>query len=188
MLALAVAVLLPAAATSTAQSLAEVAKQEEARRKAIATPAKVLTNDDLKRVAPAVAASQQGTAQSTQEGVQPAAAQPAQSATPVPVRQVEPADDPAQQEEVWRKRITDARAALERTKVLLAAMQSRINALWADFTARDDPIQRAGIARDRQVALATLARLQEEEKEQTQAIADIEEEARRAGIPPGWLR
>ncbi len=67
-------------------------------------------------------------------------------------------------------------------------MESRINALWADFTARDDPAQRAVIAQDRQTALAELARLRQDEKDQAKAIADIEEEARQAGIPPGWLR
>jgi len=33
-----------------------------------------------------------------------------------------------------------------------------------------------------------LERLKKEIQQQTKAIADIEEEARRAGVPPGWLR
>ncbi len=38
-----------AAVSASAQSLAEVAKKEEARRKEVKAPAKVLTNDDLKK-------------------------------------------------------------------------------------------------------------------------------------------
>ena len=41
--------------------------------------------------------------------------------------------------------MTDARQALERSQMYLDALQSKINALWADFTARDDPAQRAQI-------------------------------------------
>ena len=67
-------------------------------------------------------------------------------------------------------------------------MQSRINALTTDFVNRDDPAQRAVIADDRQKAIAELERLARANVDGTKAIADIEEEARRAGVPPGWLR
>jgi hypothetical protein len=68
------------------------------------------------------------------------------------------------------------------------ALQSRVNGLTADFTARDDPAQRAVVANDRQKALAELDRVKNDIVQQTKAIADIQEEARRAGVPPGWLR
>ena len=68
------------------------------------------------------------------------------------------------------------------------ALQSRINGLTTDFTARDDPAQRAVVANDRQKALAELDRVKNDITQQTKAIADIQEEARRAGVPPGWLR
>jgi hypothetical protein len=53
---------------------------------------------------------------------------------------------------------------------------------------RDDPAQRAVIERDRQKALAELGRLKTSVLETRKAIADLEEEARRAGVPPGWMR
>ena len=68
------------------------------------------------------------------------------------------------------------------------ALQSRINALTTDFTSRDDPAQRAVIATDRQKALAELDRVKNDITKQTKAIADIQEEARKSNIPPGWLR
>jgi cell division protein FtsB len=63
-----------------------------------------------------------------------------------------------------------------------------VNRLWADFTARDDPAQRAAIEQDRQAALAELEETDAEADELARAIADLRDEARRAGVPPGWLR
>ncbi len=68
------------------------------------------------------------------------------------------------------------------------ALQSKINALWTDFTARDDPAQRAQLELERKRAIAEQERVKGEIEAQKKAIADLEEEARRAGIPPGWLR
>jgi hypothetical protein len=81
-----------------------------------------------------------------------------------------------------------ARTDLERTRMFAEALQTRINALTTDFVNRDDPAQRAVIEQERNKALAELARLQKDVEAKTKAIADIEDEARRAGVPPGWLR
>ena len=68
------------------------------------------------------------------------------------------------------------------------ALQTRINSLTSDFSARDDPYQRAQLADDRQKALAELSRVKGEIDAGTKLIAEIEEEARQAGVPPGWIR
>ena len=88
----------------------------------------------------------------------------------------------------WRGRIDAARTALARAQTFADALQSRINALSADFVNRDDPAQRDVIAADRQKALAELDRVKKEIAAAQKAIADIQEEARRAGVPPGWVR
>jgi hypothetical protein len=72
--------------------------------------------------------------------------------------------------------------------MLVDAMQTRINALNTDFVNRDDPAQRSVIERDRQRALSELTRLKQAVVDGKKAVADLEEEARRAGVPPGWLR
>ncbi len=82
----------------------------------------------------------------------------------------------------------DARTALDRSQMYLEALQSRINALWADFTARDDPAQRAQIEGERKKALAEYERVKTEIETEKKAIADLEDEAHKAGVPPGWLR
>jgi len=167
-----------AAAPSSAQTptLAEVAKREQERRKSTPPPTKVLTNSDLPKV------------------VRPATAGPADSAkTDAPAEP--PAPNPAQEsrepvkDEVWwRARISESRERLHRDEVLLDALQARVNGLTSDFVGRDDPYQRARIGDDRQKAIVEMDRVRIEIGELKKKIDDIEEEARRAGVPPGWLR
>jgi hypothetical protein len=84
--------------------------------------------------------------------------------------------------------MTNARAALQRSQAFLDALQSHINGLWAEFTAIDDPFQRATIEKKRNEAIAEQDRVKADIQQQTKAITAIEEEARRASVPSGWLR
>jgi prephenate dehydratase len=90
--------------------------------------------------------------------------------------------------EDWQKRLQDARSALERNQMFAEALQTRINSLTTDFVARDDPAQRAAIESERRKALAQLDKVKRDIEDQTKAIADIQEQARRAGVPAGWVR
>lgn len=168
-----------------AQSLADVARKEAARRESVKASAKVVTNNDLRVVTPAVPAVPP--AAPGDPAAQPPAAAggaPADAAAEKPPEAPDPTKDP----EYWRKRITDARQARDHNAFLLEAIQSRINALTTDFSARDDPFQRAQIEVNRQKAIAELERMAKVQVELEQKISDIEEEARRANVPPGWLR
>ncbi len=81
-----------------------------------------------------------------------------------------------------------AREAVERSKIFAEALQTRINSLSNDWAARDDPYQRAKLSADRDKALAELGRVQKEVQDGTKAIAAIQEEARKTGVPAGWVR
>ena len=177
----------PSASSASAQSLAEIARREEVRRQAVETPSKVYTNADLRgggnlttTVPPIPAGTEAETVSGAVAGTSGA---PGEDAAPE-----EPPQDEDEDEEFWRARIMAAREALSRNELFLEALQNRVDGLWADFTARDDPFQREEIAALRRDAMAEMERVQREIDGQTQAIADIEEEARRAGVPPGWLR
>ncbi len=169
------------ASAAAAQSLGELARQEEARRKAVKTPAKVYTDADLKKLPQAASVPDQ-----------PAPTPEAAKETkPADQSEGKPADQPAgseKDEKWWRDRIVEARAKVERAKVLADAMQTRINSLTNDWSARDDPYQREQLGAERMRALGELERLKNEIEAGKKAIADIEEEARQAGVPPGWLR
>ena len=60
--------------------------------------------------------------------------------------------------------------------------------LTTDVVNRDDPYQRAKLADNRLKALSELQRVTGEIEQAKKDISDIEEEARRANVPPGWLR
>lgn len=164
-------------AAQTQPPLAEVARKEAERRGRVKSSGKVYTNEDLRKGPPLTTGAPELKPQTPASDAGPRTPQP-QPAPP----------DPTKEEKYWRDRITAARTALERNQVFLDALQSRVNALTADFTARDDPAQRAVIGIERQRALVEMDRVKADIQRITQEIADIEEEARRAGVPPGWLR
>ena len=180
-------------AGGSAQTLGDVARAEESRRKT-APAGKVYTNQSLPNAPPATASgptASPATAASPSEAPAQSApgAQAPSTATPgtQPGATSKP-DAPKKDEAYWRKRIQAARDGLARAESFAEALQSRINALSNDFVNRDDPAQRNVIATDRQKALAELDRVKKEIKDFTKAIADIQQEARREGVPPGWVR
>ena len=81
-----------------------------------------------------------------------------------------------------------AREELRRNEMFAEALQTRINALSRDFTSRDNPAQRAPDSARIAEALTELERVKQDVERGKKQIADIEEEARKAGVPPGWLR
>jgi hypothetical protein len=210
---LVVTVALAAVLTSgaPAQSLGDVAKQEEARRKSGA--GKVYTNDDLRSApAPATTPEAKPDAKSGDGGAKasdkPAAKADAKADPKTDAKADAKSDakadakadpktdakadarpaDPKGDAASWKKRRQDLEGAIDRSKLFADSLQSRINGLTADFSARDDPAQRNIVAADRQRALTELDRVKKDIQQQTKALADLQEEARKSGVPPGWLR
>jgi hypothetical protein len=184
---LVVTALLGFASPLAAQSLVDVAKQEEARRKTVKETGKetkkIFSNKDLPQVAPPPQVVSSGDGKET-----PAADAGAAAPAVGDKKDTDKKDTEVRDEEYWRKRITTARQQLDRDITFAAAMQSRINALSTDFVNRDDPAQRAVIAGDRDRAMSELKALEKSIENDKATIASIEEEARRANVPAGWLR
>jgi hypothetical protein len=170
-------------AQQSAPPLAEVAKKEAERRKGT-KETKVLTNKDLPESAVRQKPSPDAAPATGESGAAPSADGQAPAAAPA-------AGAPASQrgdEEAWRGRIGQAREALRRNEMFAQALQTRINSLTNDFGGRDDPYQRARIGEERSKAIEELGRVKTDVEQSRKQIADIEEEARKAGVPPGWLR
>jgi hypothetical protein len=161
--------------------LAEIARKEAERRKEIKNAPKMLTNKDLP--ASAVKPPTSVSVPAADGQAAPGADQKAAGTEGAP-----PTESSQRDEKYWRSRITQARETLQRNEMFAAALQSQINGLTTDFVNRDDPYQRAQIGEQRQKALDELARVKGEIENGKKQIADIEEDARRAGAPPGWLR
>jgi hypothetical protein len=70
----------------------------------------------------------------------------------------------------------------------LAALDNRVTTLTRDVVNRDDPAQRAVLIKERLRALEELDLMRKQIVADNEAIALIEEEARKAGVPPGWIR
>jgi len=173
------------AALVRAQSLADVARKEEERRKAVTEPAKVYTNKDLRPAPPGSSpvADAKDNKDAAAKDAKDAAAKDAAGKDGAASK-----DSGTKDQKYWSDRIKALREQLDRDKSFADAIQVKINALTTDFVNRDDPAQKRLIEADRTKAVAELARLNKAVLDDTKAIADCEEEARRAGVPPGWLR
>lgn len=174
---IAIPMILALQAGVSAQSLADVAKAEAVRRKTVKPGAKVYTNEDL-------------------SGTPATSAAPSQPVTPTPAKPADPAAkpeaqkpvDPTKTQQYWKDRATAIQQALSRNKLLLEALQSQVNGLNAEFMSMDDPGQRDLLQARLQRATGELQRVQQDIEKQTKAAADLQEEARKAGVPAGWVR
>ena len=169
-----------------AQPLAEIARREKLRRAALAekakadnTTPKTYTNADLRGGGRLTTS----TAETPSPTVSATGTDPTRTTEGAPETAAATAD-----EDQWRNRINAVQQARDRAQLMAAALQNRVDGLWAEFTSRDDPAQRTVIEGNRQAALDELENTSAEIADLTQQIADIREEARRANVPPGWLR
>lgn len=174
---IALSMMLALQAGASAQSLADVAKAEAARRKAVKPGAKVYTNEDLS-----------GTPATSAAPAQPVAPATAKPADPAAKPEGEKPVDPTKTQQYWRDRATAIQQALSRNKLLLEALQSQVNGMNAEFVSMDDPGQRELLQARLQRATGELQRVQQDIEKQTKAAADLQEEARKAGVPAGWVR
>jgi len=168
------------ATTSKAQSLAELARQERARKGQTAKTGKTYTNEDI----PAAAMS--GT---------PAAAQPAAE---VNTGEAAPAGDkaaaaqektPAELEKDYRDRFAKLTEAQKLEETKLDVMQRELNLMQIQVSSDPNVQLREDLNRE-----AINKRTADIEAQKTavekakQAIADLEEELRKKSLPPGWAR
>ena len=165
---------------SMTTKLPDVVKAEQERQKTIKKPSKVYTNTNL-RPDPRPVAPPPSTGATTPSGNGTPG-----NATPGNASPGAPGD--AKDQSYWSSRMAAARATLQRTQMFADALQSRINALTTDFVNRDNPVERQKIEETRKASLAELERVKKEMADQTKAISDIEDEARRASVPAAWLR
>lgn len=159
-------------------SLADAAAREALRRQLTPKSVRSLTNDDVeglpRRPLPVVAVPDAD-----------ALARPAAAAGGVD--SAKPGTD-TRDEAWWRTRLTASRAALDRNQLLADALQSSINALTTEWSARDDPAERQQIFERRARALGELGRITEQIEAGKKAVGDLEEAARRENVPAGWIR
>jgi hypothetical protein len=146
-----------------AQSLGELARQEQERRKKADKAGRTFTDADLAAV--------RARARAAGEPEASAAASPAPSPSPSASAAPDPLRDPRVERE-WRERFAAARRALREAEQ--RAWVTRFEVVFV-----------SGIPVQQQVR-----RFEETEglRQARRALSDLEEELRRSGLPPGWGR
>jgi hypothetical protein len=163
------------------QDLAALAKKAEESRKTSTKETKVYTNADAGNVLAATATP------SADKGKPAPADDPAAKTAQPPAADAGQATENQKDQAYWAEKLKTLQSQLERDMVFADAIQTRINILSADLV-NNDLGQRPAIEQERNRALAELARLQKSILDDRKAIADFDDEARRAAVPPGWLR
>jgi hypothetical protein len=163
------------ASTAAAQGIAELARQERARRKPGESKA-VLTNNS----------------QTVPKGSEPGSVTVSKAAPAVPTGTTtatgEVRDNKGRNEQYWRSTFEKARQNLKRAEEQLTVLDLRMNDLQGS-------LYREGVySRELEIR----QQIAETEKAQTIAhddvaaaqknISDLEDELRRSGGPPGWAR
>lgn len=158
------------AGTAQAQDLGAAAAKERARREAQKDKSgKVITNDDL------------GTAKGNVVvggGVT--------VASPAPPATSDPAGRPS--EVSWRTRARASRAELAQAEQAVKTLEDQVKALGSRMLLSTDTNEILRLRTQRQQAEQALAGARTKLAEAKQRSDDLAEQARRAGVPPGWLR
>lgn len=97
-------------------------------------------------------------------------------------------DSEGRGEAYWRQAMSDARGAVAAAKAKRDQLQSEMNRSRVDFTAIDDPAARAVVDTRLQELYGELAEAELAITDAEQALSDLEDDARRTGALPGWLR
>ena len=176
--------------TSPPANLAEISQREALRRSLTPKSAGSYSNENMRpdlfpiRVTETEAAAATSEAAAT-SGAATTASSPTAAAAPASEGT---ASNAALDEKVWRARMTQARSTLERNQGFLEAMQSRVNSLQNDVVNRDDPAQQGAMRQTLAKALGEIERLKAQIVADQKAISDIQAEARKLNVPPGWVR
>ncbi|HEY7699236.1 MAG TPA: hypothetical protein VIE88_12520 [Vicinamibacteria bacterium] len=157
-LVLILAVLSVSVSLASSQSLVEVAKKEKERRKKVDAQGKQSFTETDLRGGPRLPATSSSSS---------APATPAAASAAAPEGGAAPADqDPTKTEAYWKERVSGVNKKIQDLEARLKSPE-----LTSDYRGAD---RRAAVERD-------LAQARSEK----QVIAD---EARKKGVPPGWLR
>lgn len=136
------------------------------------SPVPSYTNDDLKKES----ASPPG-----EEGASPATEE-------TPAYEAETPEAPAQVEEQWRSRADEARNAIQTAEAAVQSLDEAAKDLGLRVLMSTDTYEILDLRRQQQEITEQVEQAKRNVVQARQALDDLETEARRAGVPPGWLR
>ena len=168
-----------------AQSLADVARKEQERRKAIKETVQGPHEQGSRgRSGGHAARGDPGAA----DGATPA--EPGKDATKAEPATTDAAKtEPAKDQAYWSGRAKDLQTQLSRNETFAVALQSRINALSNEYTNQGDGVRQQAIAAEQAEGDRRAEPAQRRKSKTTRRPSPIFRKKRAAaGVPPGWLR
>jgi hypothetical protein len=164
---------------SSAQSLGELARREEERRRQT-TPGKQYTNADLpdtaSATAPAVTQPDPGPAAAAAADPSPAKAADADADAP-PARGREKRD-----ETYWRTRARELRGHVQRTQTEIGSLEARLTELETQAATSPDAL------RERDVTAAHLRKLRQNLQSFGKEVERFEQRAHTDRVPADWIK
>ncbi len=156
-------------------------KQEDERRKKIAKSKIAVSDTNVNTVV--VAGKTYGFVQ--MESDEPA---PAEDVAAGPTGGKDERGDITKQPDYWQKQLADLQQRIAKLKEDIDSGQLELNKLWSDFYIKNIAAEQDAI----KVQISQLTNQIEQKKlflsqSETQ-LDDLYEKARKAGVPPGWLR
>lgn len=159
-------------------ALVKAAKKEKERRAKVEAK-KTLTNQDIDEI------------RKKQLGIETAAAPGGEAAeekekeTKTDKKEV----DPTQTEEYWRARKEETDKRVEEAQSKVQQLQNEINSLTTAFYAESDGVaQRPLIESERIERIKELEQAKQDLENAREDASNLEDEARKAGALPGWVR
>jgi hypothetical protein len=177
----------PAAVTRRAPSAPVAAKPSPSPSPGAKKPGHVYSNEDIPGApAPPTVASPglAGAGRGAVTVLKPAEGGPEPSPEPTA------APPPETTEGYWQERAINARAAITEAQQRVADLEKKVAELRDDRNTANamDPNREQHRQSDIAQAQADLERARADLERQQKALSDLEEDARRKSIPPGWLR
>lgn len=176
---------------SFSQSLADLAKKEKQRRQSVkGKKAKIVTNFDLGKVKRKMGLSATGSATSVDT------TSPQASSTGVSVSQDQDkseaqsrtASTSTQDEQSFKTRKAELEQKWKKAQEYVDLLTTKINGLWQEFYSQDDMTYRGKIQAEISETHLRLQKSRQDENLAKQELDNYLNDARKGGVPAGWIR
>ena len=184
------------ASVGSAQSLADLAKKEQERRQAVKATIKVITNEQAARFKSTPAAAPEPAGQPAEKtgaaSKPPAEGTDKVEAVPATAKEKAATDEPVdlqgRTESFWRQTFADARKKVQDLENETNVLILKFNDLQNQFYRESDGFKQQELQRQIQKTIFEQDANKENLAAAKASLADLENEARKSGALPGWIR
>ncbi len=155
-------------------ALVELSKREKERRRKIKKPSVVITNETLRKMGSFTPSLQ----------VKGSAAE----ASSAPARATSPQEEKYSDPNYWKTMKANIMRQIRELEEKIKKLRSEVNFLSTQFLLEERPFERNNVKSRLEEAKGLLNQALQQLKEKKKELEKLYREARRRGVPPGWLR